>query len=336
MRGHMGPELDRPASSMAIARRSVVPSLVPRSTVSLLPAARASLGALKPLVLACGNLRPDSLRVLSGRPIDLVTVSGPAQALRMAEKLEPVACYVSASIEGGDPARLIAAIARLEDAPMCVAVLDDHSWSHAAACRSAGAHHVVHADEWRTLVQTLEKHVPELYSRATRADATMPLVVAVGNASYAVESVDLRESGIAIRGFPEVPVGRLVRLRLSVDDADVWLRGEVARVFERDGTRIVAVRFLDLDAETQSWIARIIARLTVDGPDAFDMECWRADVRRMLSRSFGAESVPPPAPIALPAPISLVPLAAHEPEAPRAVRPAGAVRSALQRMFRRG
>lgn len=329
----LGSDLERYTRPMALARRSVTPSVVPRSTVSLLPAARVSLGPTRPLVIACGHLRPESLRVLSGRPIDLVTVTRASQALRMVERLDPVACFVGAALDGGDPARLIASIARLDAPPLCVAVLDDESWSHSAACRSAGAHHVVHADEWRTLVQTLEGHVPELYSRDTRADATLPLVVTVGDTSYAVESVDLRESGIALRGFPEVPVGRLVRLRLSIDDSDVWLRGEVARVFVRNGTRIVAVRFLDLGPDMQAWIARIIARLAVDGPDAFEMECWRADVRRILAHSFGAESVPP-SPLALPAP-SPAPERAHTDAAPaRRAAPSG-VRAALQRMFRR-
>ncbi len=246
----------------------------------------ASSAQARPMVLECGVLPSEVARLLNGRELDVVSASDPEQALRLLNRMSPIACFVSGTLDGGDPATLIARIGKRYRPPPCIVVLDDDTWLHADDCRAAGAVDVVHSGEWLVLLEALRVHAPHAFSRAARAEAVLPLVATVGGETYAVESTDLRETGIALRGFPDIPVGRMVRLRLDIEGNEVWLRGEVARVFERDGARLVAVRFVGLGPELQSWVGRIIAELQARGPAAFELECWRAEIRLTIAAAF--------------------------------------------------
>lgn len=285
---------DRSMSASALDRwtRPTPTDAPPPASISMIPLPRASLGPERPLVITCGPMRSEAARLLAGRPIDVIATPNPAQAARLAERMEPVACFISGALDGGDPALLVAHVARLPSSPTCIVVLDDQTWMHAEACRRAGARDVVHVDDWRSLTRSLRGQLPELFTRDARAEAVLPLMVSIGDTTYAAESLDLRETGIAIRDFPVVPVGRRVRLRLAVDETDVWLSGEVARIFERKGLRVVAVRFVDIEPDVQAWLVRIIAQLDKDGPEALEMGAWRADVRSVLNSTFATPSVP--------------------------------------------
>ena len=146
---------------------------------------------------------------------------------------------------------------------------------------------VVSIEEVDSLALLLAQHTGLRLARYPRADIVLPIRALVEDDELKLETIDLSLSGVAIRGFPEVPEGTTADLALEMDGREYFVHGHLVRWFEVNGERIAGLSFTDLAETPRMAIDAKVKELLSHLPDQEQVQELFGDLNLFESQTVG-------------------------------------------------
>ena len=111
----------------------------------------------------------------------------------------------------------------------------------------------------------LARHTGLVFARYPRAAVELPVTIEAQGARSEARTLNLSVSGMAVRGFPDVPEGARVEVCLELPDQPVYLLARVVRVQDVDGARQAGLSFTDLGEAPRAALARCVEATLCEG-----------------------------------------------------------------------
>ena len=169
-------------------------------------------------------------------------------------------------------------------APCIVLVADEHQRTR---WRGEPSDVVVSVEDVDSLVLLLAHHTGLRLARYPRADISVPVRALVEDRELHLETLDLSLSGVAIRGFPDVPEGTAADLALEIDGREYFAQGFVVRWFDHEGSPVAGLSFVNLAETPRMVIDAKVKELLNHLPDQEQVQELFGDLNLFESQTIG-------------------------------------------------
>lgn len=264
---------------------AVVHASVDNFTVIETPAGARVARAL-PRLMVCGDCGLYVRRLLSQRPVDVLTAADVETALPM-HRGEACSAYVIPwQWAEGCAEDLISGLSETLPRPLpCVVLVDALEGRPAERSLAAGAS-VVRRDDVAGLLTELAHWLSTPVGDGARVPFVSPVTIRREGQEADVEATDLRPGGIGVRGVPFELGPVPARLSFVLGEQLIELWGVSVREWRVYGAWHTAFRFIGLSPERRRWLRDQVEPMEEAGafePQQTVTSEWRREVRALVT-----------------------------------------------------
>lgn len=158
-------------------------------------------------------------------------------------------------------------------------VLPAEEWIFAESFFAAGAIEVIERGDQEALLGAIVPVAGAEKAKGERAKVEIPVATELQGQTLELATIDLRPSGIALRGLPDLRRGTRVRIGLHLFGRSEQMTGEVTRTWNKDGASCGALRFVGLSAAQRAWLRESVLKLSGNDPEVAQ---WKAEIRAVI------------------------------------------------------
>lgn len=225
---------------------------------------------------------PWAVSILTGRKVDVIASTGIDSALALATQIAPSVMVVALQLSDGSAFDLLDVLAGQHAPFEAVVILRPDQWDYAQACFAAGAAEVIEHGDTEHLLAVLSGLAAVDRGVENRAEVQVPISVQVSGYSWNLETLDLRATGIAVRGVPPLEKGATVRLILNLLGRRMDLRGQLTRSWDDRGTSCAAFRFVGLAPDQREFMRAAVGEYGGHKVEDALVHSWRREIRSIV------------------------------------------------------
>ena len=194
----------------------------------------------KATLLVVGDPGPVRAVLLARGDIEVLWVNNAGDALTLLRSSRPALCLVSVDI-GYTPAMWLLENARERTQTICVLLVDPKKSVAPTLVSRTSA--VIPFDSTEAILAVIAFHTGLAFARHPRTSVQAAVRVSLDGEDYVLEAENLSVSGIAIKKFPYVEVGRLVHLELELQSGSISADARVVRYAYEGSAPIAGLAF---------------------------------------------------------------------------------------------